>query len=120
MAGNQLILQTRLKASSILEVLISMVLILVVFGLAMMISANVLRSSLTVKKIEARALLQQALIVAEQDKAVATRTYVVGDFKIEQDLTDYPGHPGLTQIRLSAVDVNEDTVAQVQKVIIAP
>jgi hypothetical protein len=48
MAGNKL--NTKLSASNILEVIVSMVIIVIVFGIAMMIYSNVLRFSLSAKK----------------------------------------------------------------------
>ena len=52
MAGRKLI-RTKIMASTILEVIVAMVIIVVVFGIAMMIYTNVLRMSLSVKKIQA-------------------------------------------------------------------
>ena len=48
MVRGKLRIKSKLAASSIIEVLISMVVIMVVFGIAMMIYANVIQSSLSV------------------------------------------------------------------------
>jgi Tfp pilus assembly protein PilV len=75
MAGSKLIIQHKLKASTIIEVLISMVIIMVVFGMAMMIYANVIRSSLSVKKVRAEAILNE--ILTNDEKANNNSTQVL-------------------------------------------
>jgi Tfp pilus assembly protein PilE len=116
MAGDKL--KYRVEASTILEVIISMVVILVVFTIAMMISTNVVRSSLSVKKIKAQALLQETLARAEQNKENNSQIFTVDDFKIEEKTEAYDNNPALTEIDLVAFDTNQDTVAKLQKVII--
>jgi len=118
MAGGKLKYSGRLKASSILEVIISMIVILLVFGIAMMISANVMRSSLSVKKINAEALLHELLIKVEENKENSTQTFTLGDFRVEQEIKTYNSDPALIDIHLTAYDINQEKVAELQKVII--
>jgi Tfp pilus assembly protein PilV len=114
MAGSKLI-----RASSLLEVMISMVLVLIVFGLAMMISANVMRSSLSVKKLRAQGILREILVKAEQSADNQTATTTVGDFEVSQSVKPYNNSINLTEVRLAALDNNRDTVAYLQKIILS-
>jgi hypothetical protein len=118
MAGSKLRCKTHVNASTILEVVISMVIILVVFGMAMMMYTNVMRSSLSVKKIKARALLHEVLAKAEQNKENTSQTFTIDDFKIEQKIGPYEGNTTLTEVDLAAYDANLDTIAKLQKIII--
>ncbi len=118
MAGSKLKYNMRLKASSILEVIISMIIILLVFGIAMMIATNVVHSSLSVKKLNAQALLHNVLIKEEQAKEVNTQTYTLDDFRVEQEIKAYNDDAGLTEIHLTAYDANQEKVAELQKLII--
>ena len=73
MAGRKLI-RTKIMASTILEVIVAMVIIVVVFGIAMMIYTNVLRMSLSVKKIQAQAILKETLYNIEKMWAMPSRS----------------------------------------------
>ena len=116
MAGSKL--NTRVKASTILEVVISMVIIVVVFGIAMMIYTNVLRLSLSAKKMKAQALLQETLLKAEQTSGNTNQSFTIGDFRIEQQADPYNNETNLTAIHLTAFDKNQQKIAELQKVII--
>jgi hypothetical protein len=110
-------LGSRVKASSIMEVVISMVIILVVFGIAMMIYTNVSRFSLSAKKISAQALLQEILLNAEHNPGNTTRSLTTADFRVEQEVSPYPIGSNLSVIHLSAYDQNQQKVAELKKVI---
>ena len=115
MAGRKLIIQTKIRASTILEVVVSMVIIILVFGIAMMIYTNVVRLSLSVKKIKAQAVLQETLLQAEQVKNLATESLTIDDLRIEQEVKPYGN---LTEIHLTAYDANQQKIAELQKIII--
>jgi type II secretory pathway pseudopilin PulG len=118
MAGVKLIHNGRVKASTILEVIISMVIILLVFTIAMMISANVMRSSLSAKKISAQATLHELLIKAEQSKNLTSQTLTVDDLRIEQKIDPDINYPDLWNIHLIAYDINQEKITELQKLII--
>jgi Tfp pilus assembly protein PilE len=116
MAGSKL--NGRVKASTVLEVIISMIIIVVVFGIAMMIYTNVLRLSLSAKKIRAQALLQETMLNAERNTGNTNQSLTVDDFRIEQEVTPYNSESNLTAIHLTVYDQNQQKVAELQKVII--
>ena len=116
MAGSKL--NTRIKASTILEVIISMIVIVIVFGIAMMIYTNVLRLSLSTKKLKAQALLQETMLKAEQTTANTTQSLTIDDFRIEQEAGSYNKESNLTLIHLTAYDQNQQKIAELQKVIV--
>ena len=118
MAGDKLIVTTKLKASTMVEVLIAMVLIFAVFGIAMMIYTNVLNSSQSVKKLRAQAILNNVLLKAEQASTNVTQTFSVGDFRIEQKVTLYGDNDQLSDICLTAYDDNQQKITEIEKVII--
>lgn len=117
MAGSKLIETTRLKASSILEVVIAMVVIVVVFTIAMAIFGNVQRLSLTGKKVKAQAVLKQVLLKSEQNVAVGKETTTIDEFKVEQEITLYGQGNNLYQISQTAYDSNGEIVAESKNVI---
>ena len=118
MARSKLNTQLTVKASTIMEVLIAMILMIVVFGIAMMIFTNVLNSSLSVKKIRAQAILQETLINAEKADTNLSQSISVDDFRIEQEIKPYDGNAALIDIHLTAFDQNQQKIAQLEKVIL--
>jgi Tfp pilus assembly protein PilE len=118
MAGSKLTDKHSVRGSTILEVIISMIIIIVVFGIAMMIFANVNRLSLSAKKLRAEAILQQTLLLAEHAKDHADQTITVDDLTIKQEITPFENEPGLSVITLTAFDPNHEQVARLKKVIV--
>jgi Tfp pilus assembly protein PilE len=118
MAGRKLIVQTKVGASTILEVVISMVIIILVFGIAMMIYSNVTRLSLSAKKIQAQAVLQELMQNFEQSKEITSQSVVSGDYTIEQSVKPYGENTNLIGVSLTAYDDNHQEVAELQKVIL--
>ena len=116
MAGSKL--NGRVKASTIMEVIISMIIIIIVFGIAMMIYTNVLRLSLSTKKLRAQALLQETMLKAEQTTGNTTQSLTIDDFRIEQEVSPYNKESNLTLIHLTAYDQNQQKIAELQKVIV--
>ena len=116
MAGNEL--KKSVRASTILEVVVSMVIIVIVFGTAMMIYTNVMRMSLSVKKLKAQALLHETMLNAEHTALNVTQTINRGDFRIEEEIKPYKDNTVLTDIYLTAYDRNQQKIAELQKVII--
>jgi Tfp pilus assembly protein PilE len=117
MARNKITCSTKVKASTILEVLISMVIIMVVFGIAMMIYANVTQFSLSVKKIKAEALLNEYLQTAEKSNGNTTQSFNVDSLSIQQTIKSYNTEKNLVEIDLAAYDANQQKVAELHKVI---
>lgn len=115
MAGSKL----TVKASTIPEVVVSMVIIVVVFGIAMMIYTNVVRSSPSEKKMKATFILQETMLKLQQLPDSTAQPIAAGDFKIEQKIEPYTGNPTLLKVSLTAFDQNLQKVAELQKLIIA-
>jgi hypothetical protein len=116
MAGRKLI-KTKVSASTILEVIIAMVIIILVFGVAMMIYTNVLRMSLSVKKIQAEAVLQETLFNAEKNNQYTSQAITIGDFRVEEELKSFNGDTTLREIHLTAFDSNQQQITELQKII---
>ena len=116
MAGIQINITQRLRASSLLEVIISMVIIVVVFGLAMMMTANITRGSLSTKKIHAQFILKSALMNGEGQKEWVSKTVLIDSVTVEQEVKPY--NTGLLEVHLTAYDTNNEKMAELRKVVI--
>ena len=118
MAGIKLAAKAR--ASTLLEVIISMIVIVVVFDIAMMIFTNVIRFTTSAKQIRAKAALQDLLVKEEQSKAIVSQSLTLGDLTVEEAVTAYNNQQNLQLIRLTAFDQNRQEVAALQKVLLKP
>src|SRR5687768_6863422 len=90
----------RVRASSLLEVVVSMVIVVVVFGLAMMIIANITRGSLSAKKIQAQAVVKKALANEENQSELISKTMIIDSVTVEQEVKPYGA--GLLEVHLTA------------------
>jgi len=117
MAG-KIDVRATVSASTIMEVVIAMVLIVVVFSIAMMIFANVTSSSLSVKKIRAQAVLHEALLNAEKKGDPTSLSLNIEDFRVEQEIKPYRQTNQLYEIHLTAYDANEQNITELEKVIL--
>lgn len=116
MAGIQMNITRRVRASSLLEVIVSMVIIVVVFGLAMMMIANITRGSLSTKKMHAQSILKNMLMNGEGQKDWISKTVTIDSVRVEQEVKPYA--TGLLDVRLTAYDANNEKMAELRKVVI--
>jgi len=108
----------KVQASTIVEVIVSMVIIVVVFGIAMMIYTNVTRMSLSAQKIKAQAILREELISTEQTKSFSNKSMDTVDLRIEREVAPFNNDTLLNVIHLTAYDLNQNKITEVQKLII--
>jgi hypothetical protein len=118
MDRKKLISGKRVRASSVLEVIVSMMIIILVFGIAMMIYTNVSMQSLSGQKLKAQAILAQ--IMKELDKAEqsANQESIIGGFTVERSLRPYAKNSRLLQLDLKAFDQNNKLLAELHQLII--
>ncbi|WP_419699008.1 hypothetical protein [Mucilaginibacter sp. NFX135] len=107
----------RLSASSLMEAVIAMVIMVLVFGIAMMIYTNVTRLSLSVRKIRAQAILQELLYQTAKNSSKDNQYIQVDEFEIEQKVSPFGSGTGLIQIELTAFGENHQQLAQLQQII---
>ena len=120
MAGNKIKLNNRISASTLIEVVVSMVIIVIVFTIAMGIYTNVLRLSLTVQKYQAQETLHQLLIQLEKSPRIMKQIYSTNDLRIDKEITLYNDQQNLKEIHLIAFNHNLEKLAEVRKVVYEP
>jgi hypothetical protein len=108
----------KVDASSILEVLVAMIVILIVFSMAMIITDNVTRSSLSTKKIAAQAAVNDLLIKDESVTKIETQTIKENDFNLEQEVEIYQNNQALLKVHVTAYDENKNKVFEQQRILI--
>ena len=109
-------LTKKLPASSLLEVIISMLIIIVIFGIAMMIFSNVTNSSLSVKKLKAGALIKQQMLVLARSPHPADGTLQADEFKLDIKVSAY--NEKLNEVSITAYDGNQQPVALLKQIMV--
>lgn len=109
-------MKTRLSASTIPEVVIAMVIILVIFSIAMMIFINVSRSSLSAKRVYAESIVRGMLIRSSTGDLSQDSTEV-DDLHIRRELTPVDGKQGLQMIVLTAFDNDKNMIVRMSGII---
>jgi len=119
MAGNELKQNGKigtLKASTLLEVVVSMVLIVVVFTIALTIYTNVLKLSLSARKLRARAVLSELALRADSGSTANSQSIKEWGLRVEQQVSGYQGKAGLQQVSLTAYEEGGQALDSVKKI----
>jgi type II secretory pathway pseudopilin PulG len=116
MAGNKITQKGMLSGASIIEAVVAMVIIVVVFGIAMVIFANVTQRSLSTRKIRAAAALQNALQTAEQSGQFPDEPFRMDDISVTPELKPVENEPGLSELYLTAYDENQHILAEAREI----
>jgi len=119
MAGRKLIVKSRAKGSTVLEVVISMVIIVLVFSTAMMIYGNVTRMSLSAQKLRAQAMLAQTMKAVQSTESTQSIKSVIAGFTVERTVKPYDGNTQLLEVDLKAYDENNQLLAELSQLILA-
>jgi len=118
MAGMKAFIRNKLSASSVLEVVIAMVIILVVFGMGLMIFTNVTRMSLSANKLEAEGIVRKTLLLVEQSDKPTDQSFQEGGFRIVTTLKPDTADSVLIHVSVDAYDIKQQKLATAQKLII--
>lgn len=106
----------KLSASSVLEVVIAMVIIIVVFGITMMLYANVTKSVLSVQQLRAQAILKELFTEKSNANDFSNNTFVIQDISVTQTTENFKTDNDLVIVKLEAFDLNNKSLATISKV----
>lgn len=109
-------IKAKVAGSSILEVVIAMVIIVMVLGISLTIYSNVMRQSLSQAKLHAQLAVQQALLQARQGRQMTASPDTA--VTIEQEETPYTGGGRLFSIHVKAFNQNHELLAEGRTIII--
>jgi|GEM_PF-1289203 hypothetical protein len=104
-----MILVKKITASSLLETMIAMVIIMLVFGISTMIFVNVTSGNFSLQKRKADLLIKQALIQTKEQKAYVDETLDYDLIKIDRHVTNYPDTKDILMVSFVAYHVSEDS-----------
>jgi type II secretory pathway pseudopilin PulG len=106
----------RVAGSSILEVVIAMVIIIMVLGVSLTIYSNVMRQSLSQAKLHAQLAVQQSFQQAREGKQILAIPDTA--IMIEQEETPYEEGSRLLNIHVKAFNRDHELLAEGRTIII--
>lgn len=107
----------KLKASTLLEVIVSMIMIMITFAIATGIVANISRRSVSLKEIKARSVLTFFLLKSESSPFITEQTFNYADFIINRKVSKYHHDPLLREIRVVVFNKDEQKLAEGRKIV---
>lgn len=115
MAGKKVSIDTKVSGSTLMEVLVAMILLLIVFSVAMMIFANIARSSVNSQQILARAVAELELQRTKREKLFTPDQIPVDSLIIIRDVQFPAEQPGMVAISIRAADKQNKTLAEIKE-----
>lgn len=109
-------LKGKLKASTLLEVIVAMVVILIVFVLATGIYANVLRSSPSVKQQRVKALMTGLIEKSMDEGSWKDQQVVVDSITLVKTVSPYQDYTDLLLLQVMAIEKGK-VVGNVKRVV---
>jgi len=107
----------RLKATSIVESITAMVIILLSFGVGMMIYMNVLRSEKLVSKAKASLVLNQILGKTKEEQTFRNEKINKDFLKIIKSVSNYPDVTDAYAIKLEAFNMKGESILIIKEII---
>lgn len=106
----------RVKASTLIEVIISLVIIMIVFVMAIGIFTKITQSGMSVSSVIARNKLNDMLQEAIKTGNYEELSIMEDSISYKQNPEDYPGYPDLLIIKLEAVQ-NGKLISKMQQIV---
>lgn len=94
----------KLKSATLIEAIVAMVIIMAVFGLAMMIYVNVINSSVSARHVRIGLILKKAAEDTVASKRFFDEAFEEGGFAISKSVSKYDNVETLIRLRLEIVD----------------
>lgn len=109
-------LNRKLKASTLLEVIVAMVVILIVFVLATGIYANVMRSSPSIKQQRVKALMAEMIAKSMAEENWKDEEVVADSISFQKTVLPYQNYADLFLLQVLAVE-NGKEIGKVQRIV---
>jgi len=114
---DRLILNSVLKASSLFETIVGLMITMLVFAIAMTIYVNVIRSSTNIAELKALHRLEELSRETIIKKSFFDENFEEEGVVITKNINSYKGENGLLLLHLQATDPDKRNLAELKKII---
>lgn len=107
----------RIKASSLIETIVGLMVIVLVFGIAMTVYVNVMKNSTSLAELKASQRLEEIAVETRANKSFFNESFEEEGIKIEKTIGKYQNKEGLILLELLAKDPAERKLAERKEII---
>jgi len=104
-------LNGKLKASTLIESLVAMVIIITCLGVSSMIYSNVLNSDNQRTQLKAMLILSEEAIATKTEKSLLDSEKQIGDWTIKKTVESYPQSENVFKLSLTAINKSGKIIA---------
>ena len=108
----------RIKASSLFETIVALMVIVLVFGIAMTMYVNILRTSTSLAELKASQKLEELSKETKMNKSYFDEHSDDQLTKIDKRVSKYQGKEGLLLLELEAFDMSDKRLAERKEIIL--
>ncbi|WCT13655.1 hypothetical protein [Mucilaginibacter jinjuensis] len=112
------LINKKVQASTMIEMIVAMTVIILVIGLGLMILSNVMRLSLSGKQIKANALLQEELIKTTNSGQVTNESLIKNGWRIDKTFKPNIYGESLLEADFIIYDQNNIKIAHLESIIV--
>lgn len=109
---------SRIKASSLLETIIALMVIMIVFGIAMTIYVNVMKNSTSLSELKASLKLEELARETKEKKSYFDESFNDESTLIEKKVKKYNDREGLLLLDFQAYDKTNKRLAERKEIIL--
>lgn len=109
----------KLKAGTLIESLIAMVIILICMGIATIIYANVLNSDKHRQELKAMLILNEELAETKKERTFLNQEKEMGEWRLKKSVQFYEQTENVFKLSLSVVDIAGEKIAELNELILA-
>ncbi len=107
------------KASTIIESIVAMTLIMIGFGIALLVFLNINKSDNSFQKFKAQLILKELSEKVRVDKNPLNDQQQIDLFNVIQTVSDYPGFKDIKLIKIEAYSIDGKKIAERNELILS-
>lgn len=111
------LLRKKITASTLIESLIAMVVVMISFGVATTIYLNVMGAGKEQQKLKSRLIVEQLAFEAKKKHLFIDEKLSVGGFVVEKKVSHYKGKDNLVCLQFIVLDGNEKVMTRYNELI---
>lgn len=111
------LLTKKIKAATLIESLIAMVIVMLCFGIAITVYVNVISSGNQAQKLRSRLLLKKIAVETKQSRVFLDEKITLDEVVVQKKITPYNGMKNLVQMNLKAYSNTEKLLSEYNELV---
>jgi|CXWL01.1.fsa_nt_gi hypothetical protein len=111
------ILNKKIKAATLIESLIAMVIVMLCFGISTTVYINVISSGNQIQKLKSELILKKVAMETKKEHLFLDEEITLDEITVRKKITPYNGLKNLSQINLQAYNSNEKLLSEYNELV---